>query len=209
MACPALSPNGKLQELAIGLAPVSCALCSGTGQCFGVRGRLRPCACVARAVCRICLLRYDECRAMQGGNGGVSYEQTERGRSLVRFYGMRREEYIADVELTARRVLLPEEWSLFELHMLRKLTWRACCPTLRLDRGNFFHAVYRIETKLGLAFGALEPYSLLPGEYFGGRAPPPAQVKRREWYAMETEGCASIDQEGADAQPEAAMGACG
>ncbi len=38
-----------------------------------------------------------------------------------------------------------------------------------MDRGNFFHAVYRIEQKLGRVFRELEPYSLFPvNEYFHG-----------------------------------------
>jgi hypothetical protein len=38
-----------------------------------------------------------------------------------------------------------------------------------MDRGNFFHAVYRIEQKLGRVFRELEPYALFPvNEYFHG-----------------------------------------
>jgi hypothetical protein len=38
-----------------------------------------------------------------------------------------------------------------------------------MDRGNFFHAVYRIEQRLGRMFRELEPYSLFPlDEYFNG-----------------------------------------
>jgi hypothetical protein len=40
---------------------------------------------------------------------------------------------------------------------------------LNIDRGTFFHTVYRIEQKLGRAFRELEPYSLFPlDEYFHG-----------------------------------------
>jgi hypothetical protein len=37
-----------------------------------------------------------------------------------------------------------------------------CCRKLNMDRGNFFHAVYRIEQKLGRVFRELEPYPLFP-----------------------------------------------
>jgi hypothetical protein len=38
-----------------------------------------------------------------------------------------------------------------------------------MDRGAFFHAVYRIEQRLGRVFAELEPYALYPlSEYFGG-----------------------------------------
>jgi hypothetical protein len=39
---------------------------------------------------------------------------------------------------------------------------------LELTRGNFFHAVYRLEQKLGRVFLELRPYSLFPREYFSG-----------------------------------------
>lgn len=38
-----------------------------------------------------------------------------------------------------------------------------------MDRGSFFHDVYRIEQKLGKTFRELEPYALFPlDEYFNG-----------------------------------------
>jgi hypothetical protein len=38
-----------------------------------------------------------------------------------------------------------------------------------MERGDFFHAVYRIEQRLGRVFAELEPYALYPlSEYFGG-----------------------------------------
>ena len=44
-----------------------------------------------------------------------------------------------------------------------------------MERGSFFHTVYRIEQKLGRVFRELKPYSLYPlDEYFNGtvRMPP-------------------------------------
>jgi hypothetical protein len=47
--------------------------------------------------------------------------------------------------------------------------WKLCSRKLGIDRGNFFHAVYRIEQKLGRVFRELEPYPLFPvDEYFNG-----------------------------------------
>jgi hypothetical protein len=44
-----------------------------------------------------------------------------------------------------------------------------CARKLGIDRGSFFHAVYRIEQKLGRVFRELEPYPLFPlDEYFHG-----------------------------------------
>jgi hypothetical protein len=40
---------------------------------------------------------------------------------------------------------------------------------LKIDRGTFFHEVYRIEQLLGRRFADLEPYPLYPvNEYFAG-----------------------------------------
>ena len=39
---------------------------------------------------------------------------------------------------------------------------------LKMEKGVFFHAVYRIQQKLGRAFRELKPYPLFPlDEYFG------------------------------------------
>jgi hypothetical protein len=47
--------------------------------------------------------------------------------------------------------------------------WRLCCRRLKIDKGNFFHMVYRIEQRLGRVYRELEPYALFPlDEYFGG-----------------------------------------
>jgi hypothetical protein len=43
-----------------------------------------------------------------------------------------------------------------------------------MDRGTFFHEIYRIQQKLGKVFRELEPHALFPlDEYFNstGRAP--------------------------------------
>jgi hypothetical protein len=54
------------------------------------------------------------------------------------------------------------------MHFLGGADWRACTRALGLDRGNFFHAVYRIEQKLGRVFFEIQPYALYPlREYFG------------------------------------------
>jgi hypothetical protein len=54
--------------------------------------------------------------------------------------------------------------------MLQGRDWKCCCSTCRLDRGTFFHAVYRIEERLGRAFTELKPYPLFPiDEYWTHR----------------------------------------
>ena len=76
---------------------------------------------------------------------------------------------MADFCLISRRVLDPADHQVFRFHFLLGANWKLCCRRLNMDRGNFFHAVYRIEQQLGRAFSEMQPYSLFPlDEYFGG-----------------------------------------
>jgi hypothetical protein len=91
------------------------------------------------------------------------------GRQRPSSWGRKDEEYIADFCLVARRTLDEFEYRLFRYHFLLGADWKLCTRNLKIDRGNFFHAVYRIEQKLGRMFRELEPYSLFPlDEYFSG-----------------------------------------
>jgi hypothetical protein len=98
----------------------------------------------------------------------VSLEFTRGGTSRM-IWGRKDEEYVADFCLVSRRVLDEEEHRVFKFHYLLGADWRLCCRRLGLDRGNFFHTVYRIQNKLGRTFRELEPYGLFPlDEYFHG-----------------------------------------
>jgi hypothetical protein len=47
-----------------------------------------------------------------------------------------------------------------------------------VDKGNFFHSVYRIQQKLGRAYRELEPYPLYPlSDYFGSSMRDASRVK--------------------------------
>jgi hypothetical protein len=86
-------------------------------------------------------------------------------------WSMKSEEFIADFELIARRVLGDGTLSyrLFRYHCLLGADWKLCCRQLKMERGEFFHEVYRIQQRLGRAFREIRPYGLFPlDEYFGG-----------------------------------------
>ena len=75
---------------------------------------------------------------------------------------------MADFCLIARRTLNDQEYKLFRYHFLLGADWRLCCRQLKVERGDFFHFIYRIQRKLGRAFAEVEPYPLYPlREYFG------------------------------------------
>ncbi len=91
------------------------------------------------------------------------------GREGRLTWGRKDEEYVADFCLVSRRALDELEYQVFRFHFLLGADWKLCTRRLNMDRGNFFHTVYRIEQKLGRVFRELEPYGLFPlNEYFQG-----------------------------------------
>lgn len=139
-----------------------------------------PCYCVFRAVFRACYNRF-RVLAARGVNAGTVSLEFCRGHEGRRFYGRKAEEYLADFTLVSRRHLEGLDYDVFRFHFLLGASWKLCCRRLNMDRGNFFHAVYRVEEKLGRAFAELQPYSLYPlDEYFGGAyRRNPAMIHRR------------------------------
>jgi hypothetical protein len=90
------------------------------------------------------------------------------GQSRRPVWGRKDEEYIADFCIVSKRFLDEFEYKLFRFHFLLGADWRLCCRQLEMEKGVFFHAVYRIQQKLGRAFRELKPYALFPlDEYFG------------------------------------------
>ena len=155
----------------LALAAPACNLCLGLGICLGRHGATRPCNCVLRAIFRSCFDKYRETANREKYLSRVTF-QGAHGKSTKGTWGRKDEEYSADFYLVSKRTLSEEEFEIFRLHFIQGLDWKACLKRLpAFDRGNFFHAVYRIEQKLGRVFRELEPYALFPvDEYFHGPA---------------------------------------
>ena len=152
----------------IGLAKASCTFCHGYGLRPVRQGKETPCNCVFRSVFRSCYNRFRECVAQGEHISTVSLDFC-RGRDGRRMYSRKTEEFMADFCLVSRRSLDELEYRIFRFHFLLGADWKLCCRRLKMDRGNFFHAVYRIEQKLGRVYAELQPYALFPlSEYFGG-----------------------------------------
>jgi hypothetical protein len=84
-------------------------------------------------------------------------------------WGRKDEEYIADFYLVSKRSLDPFEYRVFKYHFLLGADWKLCTRKLGIDKGAFFHQVYRIQSKLGRVYRELKPYPLYPlNEYFEG-----------------------------------------
>lgn len=157
------------RSTAIALAQMGCVYCAGNGTRLIRHGREVPCNCVYRVAFRACLNRYRECNANGAHASTVSLELC-RGQDGRRVYSRKNEEYIADFCLVSRRSLNDDAHELFRYHFLLGADWRLCCQKLKIDRGTFFHGVYRIEQLLGRRFAEVQPYPLWPlDEYFGGK----------------------------------------
>lgn len=157
------------------LARVRCCQCLGYGLVKGEDGNDRgPCKCVLRNLFRTCYLKYRYVQANEEihtthcdhmfGSGG-----RDKRPSRARLHSRPNQEFAADFVIVSRRTLgrTSLEGQIFQLHFIDLLPWRPCCERLKVDRGTFFHAVYRIEQRLGRAFRELHPYCLYPiDEYF-------------------------------------------
>lgn len=154
----------------IALAKESCVQCHGLGlrESNGRNGPEAPCSCVLRKIFRLCYARF---RYSIEKEKHVSQARLAiiGGRDRRQVWGRRDEEYVADFCLVSRRFLDESQYKLFRFHFLLGADWKLCCRRLGMNRGSFFHEVYRIQQKLGRVFRELEPYSLFPlDEYFGG-----------------------------------------
>ncbi|MBV8732949.1 MAG: hypothetical protein JO336_24340 [Acidobacteriia bacterium] len=177
----------------LGLAKVSCCTCHGYGLRIVHKKRELPCHCVYRAIFRACYNRFRDCVANGAHTGTVSLDFCA-GKDGRRAYSRKKEEYIADFCLISRRELNDADYRIFRYHFLLGADWKLCCRRIATDRGNFFHAVYRIEQQLGKVFAELKPYGLYPlDQYFGGVVqsettvplpPPPAAEASISYFDM-------------------------
>jgi len=150
----------------LALAQQSCTYCYGLGLKQGRSGVSTPCNCVFRAIFRACYARFKQCASKEKYVSRVSLEANP-GRQRKSVWGLKNEEFMADFCLVSKRTLDENQYKLFRYHFLLGADWKLCCRKLGIDRGTFFHEVYRIEQKLGRTFRELEPHSLFPlDEYF-------------------------------------------
>lgn len=104
-------------------------------------------------------------------NPGSTRSSATCGSTTRSRFGYPKSEYIADFLLIAKRTLGVGSigYRVFTQHFERGHDWKFCCRRLGIDRGAFFHEVYRVEEKLGRAFREVQPFPLFPlDEYFQG-----------------------------------------
>lgn len=152
----------------LALASNSCTRCRGVGLRFGRRGKLHPCDCVLRSIFRACYVRFRQCVTKEKYISQVTMDPMP-GRDNRQSWSRKDEEYIADFCLVTKRCLSEDDYRIFRYHYLLGADWKLCCRKLQIDRGLFFHTLYRLEAKLGKEYRELEPYALFPlDEYFHG-----------------------------------------
>ncbi len=154
----------------LALAHPKCTQCHGLGMRRTQKHKEgRACNCVLRAIFRACYNRFRYCLEKEKHISHATLDISPGGSDRRFHWGRKDEEYVADFFLVSRRTLTEAEWKLFRFHFLLGANWRLCAARLGVDRGTFFHAVYRVEQKLGKVFMELRPYALFPlDEYFGG-----------------------------------------
>jgi hypothetical protein len=158
----------------LALAVNSCSRCYGVGLVAGKRKTPSPCSCVGRRIFRACYARFMEC-ARNDRSLGLVTRQICSGANRRVIWGMKNEEYMADFCLVSRKHLNAEDYRIFRYHYLLGADWKLCCRRLNMERGNFFHTLYRIEARLGRAFRELEPFPLYPlDDYFNGSRKQPS-----------------------------------
>ena len=140
-----------------------------------------PCKCALRNLFRAVLGRYRR----------EQIRMLDARRSWRRW--SRSAEFLADVVLSSMTRLSERDAVIFREHFLEGRPWYEVCRRVHLDRGNFFHAVYSIEARLGRLYAELQPFSLFPTDgYFlptiqrAAAVPPPVDGGSNGKWWMKT-----------------------
>lgn len=162
----------------LALAAHNCTRCHGVGSSIGKRGKAVTCTCVHRAVFRACYQRFRQCVEKEKALTKCTLD-LPTGNTRRYSWGRKDEEYIADFCLVSRRYLNPDEYKVFRFHYLLGADWKLCTRQLKVDKGEFFHMLYRIQQRLGRVFRELKPFALYPlDEYFASTGRPDLEEMR-------------------------------
>lgn len=146
-------------------ASPACKHCTGTGEATIYKHTNRICDCVYREITRKCIERYREIRASGSAGRCVVNQGAIDGFSC----GLPNTEYVADVEICARRVLDAKQLAVFRDYCVGWAHWEDAARRAKLDRGLFFHCVYAIERLLGRELYASGMFPA--GKYFRPEVP--------------------------------------
>ena len=152
----------------LALAMAKCTTCGGYGMRPSRNGTETACNCVLRGIFRVCFQRFKTSLQRKESIGRPNLQHTSSPHGKLS-WARKDEEFAADFLLVAKRTLSESEHKLFKYYYLLGADWRLCCRQLKMEKGIFFHHLYRVTAKLGRTFAELEPYALYPvHEYFYG-----------------------------------------
>jgi hypothetical protein len=156
------------QSDVLALAMEKCAICDGFGLKTCANGETAACNCVQRKIFKICYDRFKVALLRKESLNKPVQERTGSSEGKLT-WARKDEEYVADFLLIAKRTLTGLDYLVFKYHFLMGADWKLCCRKLNVEKGRYFHSLYRLMTKLGRTFAELEPYPLYPlDDYFHG-----------------------------------------
>ena len=145
-----------------------CAICEGVGMRPSRNGTECVCNCVLRSIFRTCYQRFKTSMLRKESIRRPNLEHTSSPHGKLS-WARKDEEYAADFLLVTKRTLSEAEYKIFNYHFILGADWRLCCRKMKMEKGVFFHLLYRMMAKLGKTFAELEPYALYPiHDYFYG-----------------------------------------
>jgi hypothetical protein len=153
-------------EGAAELARYDCRGCGGSGFAGG-----ELCACVCRRVFQVCYRRFRVCAEADAFARVVTFRENRRGVERHLMWIRRNEDYCADFEASARRVLSAQLYRVFRLcHVLGAAT-DLVARRLSMSRSVLYGMVAEIEERAGRELALMQPYSLYPPQaYLGSTA---------------------------------------
>ena len=158
------------------LARSDCPLCKGGGCTPSNQRGIQPCDCSLKGIFRACYARFRDCVSDGRALSRVSFDRSPSGRSNRGMWGLKREEYMADFELVARRNLSQAEHRLFRFHHILAASEPMCAKRLGISTLAVKKAIQRLEARLGLVFVSIQPYALYPlYDYFNRIQPEPVK----------------------------------
>lgn len=160
-------PPGWPRGTALSLADPKCPVCTGYGM-VGLnqaRGgyRLRACACAERTAFRAVMHRYHGLSFRSGDASTTKIGIVGAGVHGARSYGRPVEEFLADVDLAAKRVLPEQQWKVFRLRFVWRLELAEVARRLGLGSAHrAYHAADVVARRLGRTFVEMQPVALWP-----------------------------------------------
>ena len=142
------------------LARYRCRDCDGTGLLPGTEFAL--CTCVCRRVFRACYHRFRVCAESDTAARSMVFKEMPKGvdRHLVWF--RRNEDYCADFQSAARRVLSRDLYRTFRIYYVLGAAIDLVARQFRVSRTEVYRQVTEIEALVGRELALLQPYSLYP-----------------------------------------------